>query len=87
MIRSSTSVCLKIDDPWFVAFPLHEQRAVTKSMCILLENEGAAYDINGYRDAPPGLRLWAGATVECADLEAVLPWLDWAFDEVKARYI
>ncbi len=86
-IRSSTSVCLKIDDPWFVALPLHKQRVVTKSMCILLENEGAAYDINGYRDAPPGLRLWAGATVECADLEAVLPWLDWAFDEVKARYI
>ena len=85
-IRSSTSICLKIDDPWFVALPLGKQRVVTKSMCVLLESEGAAYDINGYRDAPPGLRLWAGATIESTDLEALLPWLDWAFDEVKAGY-
>lgn len=85
-IRSSTSVCLKIVDPWFMVLTPDEQRTVTKSMCVLLESEGAAYDINGYRDAPPGLRLWAGATVESADLEALLPWLDWAFDEIKAGH-
>jgi len=86
-IRSSTSVCLKIVDPWFMALTSDKQRTVTKSMCVLLESEGAAYDINGYRDAPPGLRIWAGATVESADLDALLPWLDWAFDEIKARHI
>ena len=85
-IRSSTSVCLKIVDQWFMALTADKQRTVAKSMCALLESEGAAYDINGYRDAPPGLRLWAGATVESADLEALLPWLDWAFDEIKAGH-
>ena len=85
-IRSSTSVCLKIIDPWFVALISEEKRSAVKSMCRLLEIEGAAYDINGHRDAPPGLRLWAGATVESADLEALFPWLDWAFDDIKARY-
>ena len=85
-IRSSTSVCLKIVDPWFVTLIPEEKRSVVKSMCGLLEIEGAAYDINGHRDAPPGLRLWAGATVESADLEALFPWLDWAFDDIKARH-
>ncbi|PPR16603.1 MAG: Phosphoserine aminotransferase [Alphaproteobacteria bacterium MarineAlpha9_Bin7] len=87
VIRSSTSVCLKIVDPWFVTLVPDEQRNAVKSMCGLLEIEGAAYDINGHRDAPPGLRLWAGATVESADLEALFPWLDWAFDDIKARYM
>jgi phosphoserine aminotransferase len=85
-IRSCTSVCLKIVDPWFAALPEDKQAAVPKKMEALLEAEKAAYDINGYRDAPPGLRIWAGATVETADLEALFPWLDWAFAAVKAEF-
>jgi phosphoserine aminotransferase len=84
-IRSCTSVCLKITDPWFAGLPEDKQAAVPKKMEALLEAENAAYDINGYRDAPPGLRIWAGATVETADLEALFPWLDWAFAAVKAE--
>jgi phosphoserine aminotransferase len=83
-IRSCTSVCLKITDPWFVALPADAQSSVPKKMEALLDNEGVAFDINGYRDAPPGLRIWAGATVETSDLEDLFPWLDWAYAAVKA---
>ncbi len=83
-IRSSTSVCLKIIDPWFVGLSADEQAATAKKMASILDTEGVAFDIGAYRDAPPGLRLWAGATVETSDLEALFPWLDWAFGEVKA---
>jgi phosphoserine aminotransferase len=83
-IRSNTSVCFKIVDPWFESLDGDAARAdVPKKMSSLLEKEGVAYDINGYRDAPAGLRIWAGATVEAADLKALTPWLDWAFNEVK----
>ena len=82
-IRSSTSICLKIVDPWFTALPAEEQAAIPKKMASLLEAEGAAYDIASYRDAPAGLRLWGGATVAREDLEALFPWLDWAYAEVK----
>ena len=82
--RSSTSVCLQISDPWFAAKPEDEQRALVKKLVGLLASEGAAYDINAYRDAPPGLRLWAGATVERSDLEALFPWLEWAYGELHA---
>ena len=81
--RSATSVCLKIVDPWFTGLAADAQAAVPKRIEARLEREAVAYDINGYRAAPPGLRLWAGATVEAADLEALFPWLDWAYGVVK----
>lgn len=83
--RSSTSVCLKITDPWFEALDGDLQSSVPKKIDALLEAENASYDINGYRDAPPGLRIWAGATVETSDLQALFPWLDWAYATVKAE--
>ena len=83
--RSTTSVCLKISDPWFRALDAEAQATAAGELAGLLAGEGAAYDIEAYRDAPPGLRLWAGATVERADLEALFPWLDWALRLIKAR--
>lgn len=82
--RSSTSVCLVFTDPWFTNKNEAEQRALVKKLVGLAEAEGVAYDINAYRDAPPGLRLWAGATIERSDLEALFPWLEWCFGEVHA---
>lgn len=82
--RSCTSICLQVVDPWFAALSEKDQRAAIKRLVALLETEGVAYDIAGYRDAPPGLRIWGGATVEREDLEALLPWLDWAFAEIRA---
>jgi len=82
-IRSWTSVCLKIVDDWFTGLPLETQRNELKRMETLLDKEAVAYDFVGHRDAPPGLRLWCGATVETADVEAALPWLDWAYDEIR----
>jgi len=83
--RSSTSVCLKIVAPWFEALDADAKAAAPKRMVTLLEDEGAGFDLDGYRDAPPGLRVWAGATVERADLEALLPWLDWAAETVAGE--
>ncbi|MFC3724982.1 phosphoserine transaminase [Neoaquamicrobium sediminum] len=82
--RSNTSVCLSIVDPDIVALDKEAQAAFAKSMVSLLDKEGVAYDIGHYRDAPPGLRIWAGATVETTDLERLMPWLDWAFTTQKA---
>jgi phosphoserine aminotransferase len=82
--RSNTSICLSIIDPWFAGLESSEQAAVPKKMAALLEAEAVAFDVNGYRDAPSGLRIWGGATVETADIEALLPWLDWAYGEIKA---
>jgi phosphoserine aminotransferase len=84
-LRSNTSVCLKITDPAVAALDEAAQRAFAKRMVALLEAEGAAFDIGGYRDAPPGLRIWCGATVDTADLAALTPWLDWAFATAKAE--
>ncbi len=81
--RSNTSVCLKIVDPWFAALGEDAQADAAKKIASLLEKEGVAYDIGGYRAAPPGLRIWCGATVDKADLEALTPWLDWAWAQVK----
>ncbi len=82
--RSSTSICLRITDPWFQSLPEEEQQATVKRMVALIEEAEAGYDLGSHRDAPPGLRIWGGATVERGDLEALLPWLDWAFAEVRA---
>ena len=82
--RSNTSVCLKIVDPWFASKDADGQAAAAKKIADLLEKEGVALDIGAYRDAPPGLRIWAGATVETSDMKALMPWLDWAWAQVKA---
>ena len=82
--RSCTSVCLRVVDPAILALPAEVQAALPKRIAALLEAEKVAFDIDAYRDAPPGLRIWAGATIERADLEALFPWLDWAFDEARA---
>ena len=83
--RSTTSVCLKIVDAAFQALSADEQSAFVKSMTKLLDGEGAAYDIAAYRDAPAGLRIWCGATVSEEDVQDLLPWLEWAFETVKAE--
>ena len=80
--RSSTAICLRIVAPWFLALERSEQMKTVKQMVALLDKEGVAFDIASYRDAPPGLRIWGGATVEASDVSALLPWLDWAFAQV-----
>lgn len=82
--RSNTSVCLVVADPAVTKLSLDEQAAFAKSIASMLEKEGVAYDIAYYRDAPPGLRIWCGATIETKDVEALTPWLDWAFEQAKA---
>ncbi len=84
-IRSNTSVCLKVVDPAVTRLPADGQAAFAKKLADLLEKEGAALDIGGYRDAPPGLRIWCGATVDEDDLIALTPWLDWAFASLSAE--
>jgi len=83
-MRSNTSVCLSIVDPEVASLDADARAAFAKGMTAALEAEGVAYDIGSYRDAPPGLRIWAGATVEKTDLEALMPWLDWAFHRQKS---
>ncbi len=84
-IRSCTSVCLKIVAEGFDRLPAEQQWAQVKKIEALLDTEGVAYDIAGHRDAVPGLRIWCGATIERADVEALLPWLDWAFAEASRQ--
>ena len=82
--RSNTSVCLKITDPWFAGLSDDAKAEAAKKIAAALEKEGVALDVAGYRAAPPGLRIWCGATVDEADIKALTPWLDWAFAQVKA---
>jgi phosphoserine aminotransferase len=84
-IRSTTSVCLKFADPRVAALPEAEAAAFVKRYCALLEREGAAFDLAGHRAAPPGLRVWCGCTVEASDIDALTPWLDWAWAVVAAE--
>jgi phosphoserine aminotransferase len=83
--RSCTSVCLKIVDPWFTGLSEAERAATSRAVASLLDAEGVAYDINAYRDAPPGLRIWAGSTIEKDSVAALTPWLDWAYATVKSQ--
>ncbi len=82
--RSNTSVCLRVVDPDVTSRPADAQAAFAKSIVAAVEKEGAGYDLGSYRDAPPGLRIWCGATVETRDVEALTHWLDWAYAEAKA---
>jgi phosphoserine aminotransferase len=84
--RSCTSICLKLVAPWFTALTPEGQAAATKVLAARLEREGVALDVAPYRDAPPGLRIWGGATVETADIAALLPWIDFALAEVSAQF-
>ena len=82
-LRSNTSVCLKIVDPQIAALEADVQAKLAKAVVSRLDKEGVAYDIGAYRDAPSGFRIWCGSTVEAADLEKLVPWLDWAFAQEK----
>jgi phosphoserine aminotransferase len=82
-VRSNTSVCLKVVDPAVGRLAPDAQAAFVKGIAAALEKEGVAYDIDAYRDAPPGLRIWCGSTVERADVEALTLWLDWAYAQAK----
>lgn len=82
--RSNTSVCLKFTDPAVTALPADQQAAFAKQVVQVIEKAGAGYDLGHYRDAPPGLRIWCGATVQSRDLKALLPWITYAFNEAKA---
>lgn len=81
--RSNTSICLKIVAPWYLNLDSDQQAAKAKKLVQLLDQEGVAYDIGSYRDAPPGIRIWGGATVETDSIQALIPWIEWAFSEIQ----
>jgi phosphoserine aminotransferase len=83
-MRSNTSICIAVVDPAVEALPPDAKFNFIRGMAAMLEKEDAAYDVAGHRDAPPHIRIWGGATVDTADIEALLPWLEWAFAESKA---
>ena len=80
---SSTSICLKITDPWFLGLSADQQQLKIKEINSLLDKEQVAFDINAYRTAPPGFRIWGGATVESSDIETLLPWIEWGYQSIK----
>jgi phosphoserine aminotransferase len=81
--RSCTSICLQVVDPWFLGLDKAARAKTIQSLVARIEHEGVALDVASYRDAPPGLRIWGGATVDREDVEALLPWLDWAYAELR----
>ena len=81
--RSSTSICFRIIDEAYRGLSDSQQRSKAGDLVKLLDQEGIAYDVGSYRDAPPGLRIWGGATVDLKDTKALIPWLDWAWDQVS----
>ena len=85
--RSNTSVCLRLSDSAVAGLTEEQAAAIPKRMVKLLEEEGVAYDIGAYRAAPPGLRIWCGSTVECEDVQALLPWLDWAYEVARREVL
>jgi len=85
--RSNTSVCLTFIDPAITALAPEAQAAFAKDVAALLEKEGVGIDLGSYRDAPPGLRIWCGATVEASDVAALMPWIEWAFETVKSGLV
>jgi len=85
--RSCTSVCMKIVGGWFVNLSKENKEEAAKKIVVLLEKEGVAYDIGSYRDAPPGLRIWSGATIDVDDIKALTPWIDWAIEKVAKEYL
>ncbi len=85
--RSNTSVCLQIVDEELVTLQETEQAKFAKSIVRLLEKEGVAFDIGSHRDAPPGFRIWTGATIEAKDVESLTPWLDWGFTQMKSEFM
>lgn len=85
--RSCTSICLRLTAPWFTALAPDAQFKASRKLAALLDQEGVAYDIASHRDAGAGLRIWGGATIETSDIEALLPWLDWAHAEVAASHV
>lgn len=85
-LRSSTSICLCIKAEFFTKLSDEDKSAAAKKIVSLLDKEQVAYDIGAYRDAPTGLRIWGGSTIELSNIQALLPWLDWAFAQVRAEY-
>jgi phosphoserine aminotransferase len=83
---SSTSICFKFTHPDFTKLDNDNQKKLVKELCSLIEKEDAGYDINAYKDAPAGIRIWGGATVESSDIEKLLPWIEWAFFETLEGY-
>jgi phosphoserine aminotransferase len=84
--RSSTSICFSLTEPWFQAFSKEAKMAYVKKLTGLLDKKGVAYDIASYVEAPPGLRIWGGSTIESSDLEALTPWLEWAYAEARDNH-
>ncbi len=84
--RSNTSICLKFVEPWYQQLRAEDQAGYAKKLVALIQDEGVGYDFGSYRDAPSGIRIWGGATVETEDIEALFPWLDWAREEAKRGF-